>query len=208
MKTTKSSLSLALVCILSLSACTMSKTEKTIENVKLGIENETTASVKYAAYAQKAWVEGLDTIAKLFQAASKAEAIHASNHAAVLKTLRAEMSEFVPQFSVKSTQENLEDAIYKEKDEVENMYPQFLLDAKSKKIKKATIESLEWSLATEKKHVDLFVKALDALKNKTEYKLPFEYSVCPVCGNTFDNTSIPDTCDLCGGSKILFLTIK
>ena len=112
--------------------CT-TKREKTIQNIKLGIKTETNASVKYAAFGQKAWVEGLDTIAKLFEAASKAEAIHASNHAIVLKSFRAEMDDFTPQFYVKSTAENLQETIDGESYEVNTMYPMFLLDAKSKK---------------------------------------------------------------------------
>jgi len=197
----------SLACLIAFTGCT-SKREKTIQNIKQGIETETTASVKYAAFAQKARVEGLDTIAGLFEAASKAEAIHASNHAAVLETFKAEMDEFVPKFDVKSTVENLQEAIHGETYEVNSMYPVFLTDAKSKKIKKATIESLTWALETEKKHVAMFTKALEALKAKTAYNLPFEYLICPVCGNTFDKAIAPETCELCGADNALFISVK
>lgn len=203
----KSILVFTLVYLIAFAGCT-SKREKTIQNIKQGIETETTASVKYAAFGQKAWVEGLDTIAKLFEAASKAEAIHASNHAAVLKTFHTEMEEFTPNFNVKSTAENLQESIDGETYEVNTMYPMFLSDAKSKRIKKATIQSLTWALETEKKHVAMFKKALEALKTNTEYNLPFEYNICPVCGNTFDVAMLHDTCELCGASKDLFLDIK
>jgi Rubrerythrin. len=57
--------------IIALAGCTGPKPVKTIENLKAGIKGETTASAKYAAFAQKAKEEGNDTIAKLFEVASK-----------------------------------------------------------------------------------------------------------------------------------------
>ncbi len=207
MKTMKVTLFFALGCLVAFSGC-VTKREKTIQNIKLGIETETTASVKYAAFAQKARVEGHDTIAKLFDAASVAEAIHSSNHATVLKTFKADMDKFKPKFSVSSTLDNLQESLVGETFEVNVMYPMFLKDAKSKKIKKATIESLAWALETELKHVSMFKKALEALNTKTEGKLPYHYFVCPVCGDTFDDLSKVENCDLCGTSKELFLDIK
>jgi Rubrerythrin len=198
---------LALACLILFAGCE-TKRGKTVQNIKLGIKTETTASVKYAAFGQKARVEGLDTIAKLFEAASKAEAIHASNHADVLKSFMTEMDEFKPEFKVASTVENLKQTIDGETYEVNEMYPMFLQDAKSKKIKKATIESLTWALETEKKHVAMFKAALEALNSGLKYNLPFEYMVCPVCGNTYDKVTAPETCELCGSSKNLFIDMK
>jgi len=208
MRTIKSILFFAMICLIAFSGCT-TKRGRTIANIKLGIETETDASVKYAAYAQKAWVEGYDTIARLFEAASKAEAIHASNHEAVLKTFVEEMEPFTPEFNVGTTLENLKETIDGESYEVNTMYPMFLKDAKSSKsIKKPTIEILTWALETEKKHLAMFTKALAALNAKTEFGLPYDFMICPVCGNTFDKVHKPDTCDLCGGSKEFFLEIK
>lgn len=202
----KNLLFIAVVSLLALTGCT-SKNAKTIENIKFGIETETTASVMYAAFAQKAIAEGHDTIARLFEAASKAEAIHASNHAAVLKTFKATMGEFTPEFEVKTTAENLQTAIDRETHEVNSMYPMFLKDAKSKKIKIATKKSLTWALETEKKHVQLFTKALEAFNANAENMLPFEYFVCPVCGETYNNTDVKENCVLCMTSNLLYIVI-
>ena len=208
MRTIRSILFFAMISLFAFSSCT-TKRGRTIANIKLGIETETDASVKYAAYAQKAWVEGYDTIARLFEAASKAEAIHASNHEAVLKTFVEEMDPFTPKFNVGTTLENLKETINGESYEVNTMYPMFLKDAKSSKsIKKPTIEILTWALETEKKHLAMFTKALEALNAKTEFGLPYDYMICPVCGNTFDRAHEPKTCDLCGGGKDFFLEIK
>lgn len=79
------------------------KPVKTIADLKDGIKGETTASAKYAAFAQKAREEGNDTIAKLFDAASRAEAIHAANHTKVLEKLGEKMESFTPEYEVKTT---------------------------------------------------------------------------------------------------------
>jgi len=63
------------------------KPVKTIENLKAAYNGESTASAKYAAFAEKAKAEGLDTVAVMFLATSKAEAIHAANHLKVLEKL-------------------------------------------------------------------------------------------------------------------------
>jgi len=207
MRTTKNILFFDILCFIILAGCT-TKPAKTIENIKHGIIIETTASDKYTAFAKQARAEGLDTIANLFDAASKSEAIHASNHKAVLTSLKQVMDEFVPEFNVRLTAQNLQEAIDGETNEVNSMYPLFLKDAKSKRIKKETIQSLTWALETEKKHVAMFKKALEGIKSKKTYNLPFEFEICSVCGNTFDGMNLPDSCEFCGNRKELFLKLK
>src|SRR5665647_1635169 len=116
----------ASISLLVMASCSQQKPVKTIENLKAGIKGETTASAKYAAFAEKARAEGLDTVAKLFDAASKAESIHAANHLKVLEGLGEKMEEFKPEFEVKTTAENLQAAIDGESYEVTTMYPQFI----------------------------------------------------------------------------------
>ena len=89
------SILLFLVTILFLSQTNFAKAPaKTIENIKAAIKGETTASAKYAAYAKKAKQEGFAKAALLFEAASKAESIHAGNHRAVLEQLGTKMENF------------------------------------------------------------------------------------------------------------------
>jgi rubrerythrin len=194
------------VSLMFLVSCTNTKPVKTIENLKAGIKGETTASAKYAAFAEKARAEGHDTVAKLFDAASKAESIHAANHMKVLEGLGEKMEEIVPSFEVKTTAENLQAAIDGEGYESTTMYPQFLTDAKTEKVKKAE-KSFNWAFDTEKKHLEFYKKALAAVQAKTEKSLPFEYAVCSVCGNTYDKATITEKCDFCGTRKEKFISI-
>jgi rubrerythrin len=196
----------AAICLIAFAGCMKPKPTKTIENLKAGIKGETTASAKYAAFAQKANEEGLDTIAKLFEAASKSESIHAANHTKALEALGEKMDEIKPEFEVKTTAENLQAAIDGESYEVSTMYPQFLADAKAEKVEKAT-KSFTWALDTEKKHLQFYTNALEALKANAEKTLPFQYAVCPVCGNTYDNAKVDEKCAICQTPKEKFIVI-
>ena len=95
-----------------------------MENLKAAYNGESTASAKYAAFAEKAKEEGLDTVAVMFLATSKAEAIHAANHLKVLVKLGEKIEDpQIGSFTVLSTAENLADAIKGESYEIETMYP-------------------------------------------------------------------------------------
>jgi rubrerythrin len=196
----------ALAALIAFTGCMQQKPVKTIENLKAGIKGETTASAKYAAFGQKAREEGFNNIAKLFDAASKAESIHAGNHAKVLESLGEKMEAFTPEFEVKTTAENLQAAIDGESYEVSTMYPQFLADASSEKVEKAT-QSFNWAFDTEQKHKEFYIKALNGLKANVENTLPAGYAVCPVCGNTYSADMIDENCDFCGTSKEKFIII-
>lgn len=202
----KNILILAVIGLIGFTGCQPPKPAKTIENLKAGIKGETTASAKYAAFAQKAREEGLDTIAKMFDAASKSESIHAANHSKVLEELGEKMDAFTPEFEVKTTAENLQAAIDGESYEVSTMYPQFLADAAAEKVEKAT-KSFTWASDTEKKHMQFYTSALQALNANAENTLPFEYAVCPVCGNTYDKAAMDEKCAFCQTSKDKFILI-
>ncbi len=178
---------------------------KTIENLKAAFNGESTASAKYAAFAEKARQEGFDTIAVMFEATSKSESIHAANHMKVLVKLgvKAEGAQ-IGSFEVMSTADNLTDAIKGESYEIETMYPGFIATAGSEKAKDA-VKSFTWALDTEKKHKAFYQNALDALNGGGESTLPAHWQVCPVCGNTYDQASVPKACDFCMTPKEKFI---
>ena len=85
---------------------------QTIENLKTAYNGESTASMKYAAFAERATQEGFDTVAVMFMATSKAEAIHAENHKKTLEKLGVTVEgPQIGSITVLSTAENLADAI-------------------------------------------------------------------------------------------------
>ena len=177
-------------------ACS-NKPVKTIENLKFAYNGESTASAKYAAFAVKAKEEGFDTVAVMFTATSKAEAIHAENHRKVLEKLGEKIDgPQVGAFNVLKTAENITDAIKGEGGEIETMYPEFIATAQKEKCPDA-VRSFTWALDTEKNHEAFYKAALNSIQNGVESTLPAQWVVCPVCGNTYDLASVPAACDLC-----------
>src|SRR5665648_227347 len=63
---------------------TMDANAISFQNMQDAFKGETTASAKYAAYSKKAEEEGFHEIALLFNAASKSEKIHATNHLSLI----------------------------------------------------------------------------------------------------------------------------
>jgi len=85
---------------------------------------------------KKAKEDGYKNIAVLFEAASHSEKIHANNHKKALEELGEKPDDFKPEFEVKSTKENLQDAINGETYEITAMYPVFIETAKANKVRK------------------------------------------------------------------------
>lgn len=181
--------------------------KKTAANLKEAIKGETTASAKYAKFAEKAKEEGYLSVAKLFEAASQSESIHAKNHTKVLEEMGEKMEDFKPEFEVKTTKENLEAAIAGETKEYTEMYPGFIKTSDEEGIANAS-KSFGWAKDTEMKHAEYYKKALEALNAKKEKSLAREYNVCPKCGYTYEAKSAPANCDLCGTAKEKFILIK
>lgn len=196
---------IAIAILLGISSCTAPDPIKTKEDLKAAYNGESTASAKYAKFAEKAKLDSLFNIAVLFEAASKAEAIHADNHKKVLEKLGVKIdAPEIGAFEVKTTAENLADAIKGESYEVTTMYPDFIKDAEAEKAKDA-IKSFTWAYDTEKKHKAFYEKALAELNAGNSQNLPTRWFVCPVCGNTYDLASIKNACDFCQTKKEKFL---
>ena len=163
----------------------MSKTE---QNLREAFAGESQANRRYLAFAKQAEKEGHPQVAKLFRAAAEAETVHAHTH---LRTLGG----------VKSTAENLKEAIAGETHEFKSMYPAMIEDAK-KAGDKAAERTFTYANEVEKVHANLYQKALDNLG-----KLPeADYCVCSVCGYTCENEP-PDRCPVCNAVKKAFFKV-
>ncbi|MDR2141233.1 MAG: rubrerythrin family protein [Deltaproteobacteria bacterium] len=157
---------------------------KVIEDLKAAFAGESQANRKYLAYAKKADEEKLPYAAKIFRAAAEAETIHAHSHFRVLD-------------GVKSTAENLQDAISGETFEFTKMYPAMIENAKAANDKTAE-RDFHLANEAEKVHAELFKKvAADPTK-----PAPKVY-VCKVCGHVHEG-SIPDQCPICGGKSQVY----
>jgi rubrerythrin len=161
----------------------MGNTEQNLQDAFAG---ESQANRKYLAFAKQADKEGHAQAAKLFRAAAEAETVHAHAHLRVMG-------------GVKTTVENLKQAISGETHEFKSMYPEMIEAAKSEGNKSAE-RSFEYANAVEKIHAELYQKALDTLSNPSNVEC---YYVCSVCGYTCENEP-PDVCPVCGAKAQAF----
>jgi len=159
------------------------------KNLQEAFAGESQANRKYLAFAKKADQEGYPQVAKLFRAAAEAETVHAHAHLRVLK-------------GIKSTTENLKEAIAGETHEFKTMYPA-MIDAAKSESDKAAERSFTYANEVEKIHADLYQKALDSLDDPDEVD---SYYVCSVCGYTCENEP-PETCPVCNANSKAFFRV-
>ena len=161
----------------------MSKTE---DNLKEAFAGESQANRKYLAFAAKADAEGFFQAARLFRAAAEAETVHAHAHLRAMKGIR-------------STNENLQEAVAGETHEFKSMYPAMIDSAKTDGHKEAE-RSFNFANEVEKIHARLYQQMLDS---PDAAKDAYSYYVCPVCGFTAEKEA-PETCPVCGAKGKMF----
>ena len=164
----------------------MSKSEEYMQEAFAG---ESQANRKYLAFAQAADKEGFPQVARLFRAAAEAETSHAHNHRRAMKGIR-------------STKENLAEAISGETHEFTVMYPEMIKAAEAEGNKDA-LRTFTYANEVEKVHANLYETALAGIAEASE---DYPYYVCPVCGYTSEMEA-PSTCSVCGTPGRMFKKI-
>ncbi len=167
----------------------MSNGPKTEKNLKEAFAGESQANRKYLAFANQAERDGFVQVAKLFRAAAEAETVHAHSHLRALG-------------GIKSTQENLLEAIAGETHEFKSMYPKMIAEAEAEGSAQA-LRSFKFANEVEKVHAGLYQKALDTLGGDID---TFDYFICPVCGHTVERGA-PDVCMVCGAKGSAFFRV-
>jgi rubrerythrin len=164
------------------------KGTKTEKHLDAAFAGESQANRKYVAFAKQAEKEGYRQVAKLFRAAAEAETVHAHNHLRVIGR-------------IKTTGENLKEAISGEIHEFKEMYPAMIEDAQAEGIKAAE-RTFTFANEVEKVHAGLYQKALDKMDKLEEV----DYFVCSVCGYTVEGEP-PDSCPVCGAKSAAFFEV-
>ena len=170
----------------------------TLDNLQAAYNGESNASAKYLAFAKKADEEGYGQAASLFRAASRAEQIHAANHAVVIKKLGGVPKADVKTPEVLTTSENLKAAIAGETYERDTMYPEFLAKAR-KDANKDALETFNFAKAAEAEHAKMYSDALARLASLKGSKAT-TYYVCTVCGFTTPKLDF-QKCSVCFNPK-------
>jgi rubrerythrin len=161
---------------------------KTEQNLLDAFAGESQANRKYLAFAKQADKEGYPQVAKLFRAAAEAETVHAHAH---LRTLG----------KIRSTAENLKEAIEGETYEFKKMYPAMIEVAVAEGNKDGQ-RSLSYANEVEKYHAALYENALDKMGSLERV----DYCVCSVCGYTCEKEA-PDKCPVCNSNARVFFKV-
>ncbi|MFX0058000.1 MAG: rubrerythrin family protein [Candidatus Hodarchaeota archaeon] len=165
---------------------------KSEDNLKAAFAGESQANRKYLAFAKQAEKDGFPQVAHLFRAAAAAETVHAHNH---LRTMGG----------IKSTAENLKEAIGGEFHEFTEMYPEFIENSKLENNSNAE-RTFNYANEVEKIHHKLYEKALEAVESGKDLDKKNIY-ICPVCGYTHEGEP-PEKCPVCGAVKKVFEKIE
>lgn len=178
---------------------------KTLENLQAAYNGESNANAKYLAYAAKADEEGFHKVARLFRATASAEEVHLKNHAVVIKSMGATPMADIKLPEIKSTAENLQDAIKGETYEQSTMYPEFIAQAK-KENNSAAVQTFTYALAVEAMHAKVYQKAVSSLDKWK--KADVNFYVCPICGYTLEGKPDFSFCPICATPAADFLIIS
>jgi len=160
------------------------------DSLKEAFAGEAQANRKYLAFAEKADLEGYPQAARLFRAAAEAEAVHAINH---LRAMNA----------VKTTKENLREAVAGESHEFKEMYPG-MIEAAQAEGNRAAERAFRYANDVEEIHAQLYHDMMEGLEARKDESFP--YYVCPVCGMTAEREP-PAKCPVCGIKGERFMRI-
>ncbi len=162
--------------------------KKTEENLKAAFAGESQAHMRYLIFARQAEKEGYSNLSRLFEAIAFAERVHATNHLKVLD-------------EVKTSADNLQEALDGETFEVNEMYPAYRETARSDQEKGAE-RSTDWALQAEMVHAVMYKKAKQVVEKGKDIELEKVF-ICEVCGYTAEGGA-PDRCPVCGAPKDKF----
>jgi rubrerythrin len=161
-------------------------------NLREAFTGESQANRKYAVFSEQAEGEGFKNVAKLYRAASEAEAIHARKIIRVLG-------------EVETTLGNLKKSVEGETHEFKSLYPAFIREAEGEKKSEAVI-AFTYAMKAEEVHADLYRKAMEAVQGKRDLNTG-KISICTVCGNIFFGEP-PDKCPICSVFRKKFREVE
>ena len=155
-----------------------------IRNLETALEEELKNCTTYKAYAAGAESDGLHGLASLFRATARAEQIHASNHARVLRHLGGSTLVDVPTPRVETPIENLRAALVDQRFEIDYLYPTFLTTGVSL-LDSTALRSFHWALEADKSHARLYSELIQRLNRSSDFGWaldPHDFQVCGLCG--------------------------
>lgn len=175
--------------------------EMTETNLRSAFAGESQAHIRYKIFAERAEKSGWPNVARLFNAISLAERIHAGNHFRDILSKGGFQTVSAAVFGTKKTSEDLQAGIDGETFEIDEMYPTYKAVAQFQG-EKAAETTFAWALEAEKIHASLYKKAKQAVDQGKDVALG-SIQICSTCGFTVEGEA-PDKCPICGAAKDKF----
>lgn len=177
---------------------------QTLQNLQMAYFAERNASALYVQYASKADAEGYGQLASMFRAIARGEEIHAGNCAALIREMGETPEAPDEPLIVLSTAENLAAADATQSYENDEMYPQFIKQAREDKNDPAA-QVFSKNMAAEPLHHALFQQAL---KDLNGYKgKNVDFYICPNCGYVVRTLNAP-ACAICPTANAQFEHVR
>lgn len=196
--------SFAVAVLLGANAAAQPGSKETLANLNTAHLGEANAQHRYIVFARTADAEGYAQVAKLFRAASSAEATHEFTHMGAIMNLGGKVeNSALDVVAPGTTLANLQQVVTGESYERDTMYPGFLKLAEAEKAHEA-VRSFGFAMAVEKQHAALFTAALAQLgKNPSA-----DYFVCPSCGTTTSGSPAKGKCPTCKNPTAKYVNIQ
>lgn len=169
-----------------------------IRNLGTALEEELKNCAAYKAYAIAADEEGLHGLASLFRATARAEQIHASNHARVLRRMGGSTVVEVPRPQVEGAINNLRAALVDQRFEIDYLYPAFLTNSVSL-LDSTAVRSFHWAFEADKSHARLHSSVMRRVNRDRDVEWvidPHDFHVCGLCGYMSEQ-SVTENCPAC-----------
>ena len=177
--------------------------EMTETNLRSAYAGESQAHMRYRIFAERAEKLGWRNIARMFDAISFAEKIHAGNHFRNTLTKGGATTVSAAVFGSRNTSEDLQAGIDGETFEINEMYPAYRAVAQFQG-ENAAETSFTWALEAEKVHVSMYKKAKQAVDQGRDVTLG-PVQICTSCGYTVEGEA-PEKCPICGALRDKFKT--
>jgi rubrerythrin len=193
----------AVTLFLGVNAGAQSASKETMANLNAAHLGEANAQHRYVVFARTADAEGYAQVAKLFRAASAAEATHAFTHLGAILDLGGKVeNSALDTVAPGTTLANLKQVVVGESYERDTMYPNYLKLAKAENAPEA-VRSFGFAMAVEKQHARLFTEAYAQLGKNP----PATYFVCPICGNTTVGAPARGKCPICQNPTTRYVNV-
>lgn len=157
-------------------------------NLKDAFAGESQAHMRYLIFAEVAEEEKRPNLARLFRAIAYAEQVHATNHLRELGLVR-------------TSPDNLQEAIGGETFEVGEMYPAYHAVAELQG-EKGAMRSTHYALEAEKIHAAMYAKARESALAGKDVQVG-RIQICAVCGHTVEGEA-PERCPICQAPRAKF----